>query len=169
MRHDQLVTAIYDALNTVTMTAALAGADYADAFYLRDETGDTIDDETGEPIEIQAPIAVYAADAPQIANSERLTDFPFVSYLIVGDRTLTTKLDFGMSALVQVDVWHRTPSMAALTAVSKLVFEALNRQPMPAIDGHIDTFLEDASYVTEPDGKTKRAVLEFRVTSLPTS
>lgn len=144
MRHDQLVSAVYTALNVSAVTSLLSTA--------------------------YAPLpAIFSADAPQVADAEKTTDFPFLSYLIVSDQTLTTNLNWGMNALVQIDVWHRTPSMAALVTVSKAVFDALNRQSMAGITGHIDTFLEDVNYVTEPDGRTKRAVMEFRITSLPTS
>lgn len=136
--------AVYDGLNVSAVTSLLSTA-YA-------------------PL-----VAIFSADAPQVADAEKDSDFPFVSFLIVADQTMRTKLDFGMDATVQIDVWHRTPSMAALTTVSKAVFEALNRQSMAGVTGHIETVLENVDYSTEPDGRTKRAMLEFRVTSLPTS
>jgi len=142
MRHDELVTAVFNNLNVSAVTTKLSSA--------------------------YAPLpAIFAADAPQVADAQVTGNFPFVSFLIVSDQGLATNEKFGMDALVQVDVWHRTPSMKALAVVSRAIFEALNRVAMPDVTGHIETRVEDASYSTEPDGKTKRATLEFRVTSLP--
>lgn len=142
MRHDQLIQAVYDGLNVTAVTSLLTTA-------------------------YSPMVAIFSADAPQVADAHAEGNFPFVSFLIVSDETLPTKELFGMNAVVQIDVWHRTASMKALTLVSKAVFDALNRQAMAGITGHIDTVLEGADYTTEPDGKTKRAMLEFRVTSLP--
>lgn len=111
-----------------------------------------------------APLSTIFTDVPQSADPEKESDFPIV---VIGEGTITpydTKDSVGGSALVQIDVWDRATSMLDLKAVCDAIDARLRRQAL-TISGatHITTELETVTFARDPDGKTKRALILYRV------
>lgn len=111
-----------------------------------------------------APLPAIFTDVPQAADSELESNFPFIT---IGADTITAfddKDNPGGSGIVQIDVWDRASSMLDLKAVTDAVDARLRRQAL-SITGvtHITTELDSAVFTRDPDGKTKRALLLYRV------
>lgn len=110
------------------------------------------------------PFPAIFTDIPQAADAEDPAYFPFVT---IGADVITpfdTKDALGGNALVQVDVWERAASMLDLKEVVDVIDGRLRRQAL-SISGatHITTELESATFTRDQDGKTKRALLLYRV------
>jgi len=138
MKSDDLQTAIYTRLNDSSVTSLLS------TYY--------------------SPLVAIFSDVPQAADSELETAFPFIT---IGGDTINpfdNKDDLGGSAIVQIDVWDRATSMLDLKAVVDAVDNRLRRQPL-TISGvtHITTELDSCNFSKDPDGKTKRALILYRV------
>jgi hypothetical protein len=138
MKSDDLQTAIYNRLNDSSVTSLLSTS--------------------------YSPLAAIFTDVPQAADSELETAFPFIT---IGADTINpfdSKDDLGGSAIVQIDVWDRATSMLDLKAVVDAVDARLRRQDL-SISGvtHITTELESCTFSRDPDGKTKRALILYRV------
>lgn len=138
MKSDDLQTAIYTRLNNSAVTNLLS------TYY--------------------TPLVAIFTDVPQAADSELETAFPFIT---IGADTINpfdSKDDLGGSAIVQIDIWDRATSMLDLKAVVDAVDGRLRRQPL-TISGvtHITTELESCTFSRDPDGKTKRALILYRV------
>jgi len=138
MKSDDLQTAIYSRLNDSSVTSLLSTS--------------------------YSPLAAIFTDVPQAADSELETAFPFIT---IGADTINpfdSKDDLGGSAIVQIDVWDRATSMLDLKAVVDAVDARLRRQDL-SISGvtHITTELESCTFSRDPDGKTKRALILYRV------
>lgn len=111
-----------------------------------------------------SPLAAIFTDVPQAADSELESNFPFIT---IGGDTITPfdeKDHPGGSAIVQIDIWDRASSMLDLKAVADAVDARLRRQAL-SISGvtHITTELDSSVFTRDPDGKTKRALLLYRV------
>lgn len=138
MKSDDLQSAIYTRLNDSSVTSLLS------TYY--------------------APLVAIFSDVPQAADSELEAAFPFVT---IGGDTINpfdSKDDLGGSAIVQIDVWDRATSMLDLKAVVDAIDTRLRRQPL-VISGvtHITTELDSCNFSKDPDGKTKRALILYRV------
>jgi hypothetical protein len=111
-----------------------------------------------------APLAAIFTDVPQSIDSEKASNFPFIT---IGADTINPfddKDDPGGSAIVQVDIWDRASSMLDLKALTDVVDARLRRQAL-TISGvtHITTELDSSVFTRDPDGKTKRALILYRV------
>ena len=140
MRPAELQQAIYDALDVVAVTGLL----------------------TSEPTE--TPIWTQAA--PQVDDAADAGQFPFITMVFAGDEGFTTKDQSGTEAIVQVDIWHQTASELALKAIARQVFLALHRVALGGLTGHITTECENMEFLTENDGVSRRAIVQFRVLAL---
>jgi hypothetical protein len=165
--------AVFDALNVPAVRDLLSalhineveipvlGLEGGDALLLEGTTDGLLLERSHAPI--------YSQASPQIFESDSAAYFPFVVFSFP---VLESFADFehsGMNAQVQVDVWHRTRSEKAIKPIAEAVFDALHRQPLPSLvlAGHIETQCQSISFDIEPDGVTRRALLEFRVLTLP--
>ena len=138
MKSAALQQAIYTRLNDTSVTALLSTA--------------------------YAPLAAIFTDVPQSVDAEKETDFPFIT---IGADTITafdSKDDPGGNAIAQIDIWDRAKSMLDIKALVDVVDARLRRQPL-AISGvtHITTEMDSMVISRDPDGKTKRALLLYRV------
>lgn len=138
MKSGELQQAIYTRLNDATVTGLLSTA--------------------------YAPLPAIFTDVPQSADSELASRFP---YITIGGDTITPfddKDNPGGNALVQIDVWSRAVSMLSLKAIADAIDARLRRQSL-AIAGanHITTELDSSAFSRDPDGKTKRALMLYRV------
>jgi hypothetical protein len=138
MKSDDLQAAIYNRLNDSSVTSLLSTS--------------------------YSPLVAIFTDVPQAADSELESAFPFIT---IGADTINpfdSKDDLGGSAIVQIDVWDRATSMLDLKAVVDAVDARLRRQDL-SISGvtHITTELESCTFSRDPDGKTKRALILYRV------
>lgn len=111
-----------------------------------------------------APLVPIFSDVPQAADSGKDNMFPFVT---IGTGSITpfdSKDDLGGSAIVQVDVWDRRSSMLDLKAIVDVVDARLRREPLSMTNvTHITTELDSCTFTRDPDGKTKRALVLYRV------
>ena len=138
MKSDDLQQAIYTRLNDSSVTSLLS------TYY--------------------SPLAAIFTDVPQADDSELETAFPFITF---GGDTINpfdSKDDLGGSAIVQIDVWDRAASMLDLKVLVDAIDARIRRQPL-AISGvtHITTELDSCVFSRDPDGKTKRALILYRV------
>lgn len=135
---DALQQAIYNKLNVGTITAQLSD-DY--------------------------DVTAIFTDVPQSDDAELPAFFP---YIVIGGDTISPfddKDSTGGDAIVQVDVYSRAPSMGAVKAIADDCYSALHRQPLTITGvGWIDTQLQGVDFTRDPDGLTKRAIMQFRVT-----
>jgi hypothetical protein len=111
-----------------------------------------------------APLAAIFTDVPQALDAEKQSNFPFIT---IGADTINPfddKSNLGGNAIVQVDIWDRAASMLDLKALADVVDARLRRQAL-AISGvtHITTELDSSVFTRDPDGKTKRALILYRV------
>lgn len=111
-----------------------------------------------------APLVALFTDVPQALDSEQDRYFPFVTIGADAINPFDTKDSLGGAAVVQVDVWDRTTSMLDLKTLADAVDARLRRQPL-AISSvtHITTELQSVTFARDPDGKTKRALILYRV------
>ena len=138
MKSDDLQTAVYNRLNDSAVTSLLS------TYY--------------------SPLVAIFTDVPQAADSELESAFPFIT---IGADTINpfdSKDDLGGSAIVQIDVWDRATSMLDLKTVVDVVDSRMRRQPL-SIAGvtHITTELDSCNFSRDPDGKTKRGLILYRV------
>jgi len=138
MKSDDLQQAIYTRLNDSSVTNLLS------TYY--------------------SPLPAIFTDVPQADDSELETAFPFIT---IGGDTISpfdSKDDLGGSAIVQIDVWDRAASMLDLKTLVDAIDTRLRRQPL-SIAGvtHITTELDSCVFSRDPDGKTKRALILYRV------
>jgi hypothetical protein len=111
-----------------------------------------------------SPLPAIFTDVPQSIDAEKETNFPFVT---IGADTINAfddKDSPGGNAIVQIDIWDRASSMLDIKALADAVDARLRRQAL-TISGatHITTELESVVFSRDPDGKTKRALLLYRV------
>jgi len=138
MKSDDLQTAVYNRLNNSAVTSLLSTT--------------------------YSPLPAIFSDVPQAADSELETAFPFVTISADTINPFDSKDDLGGSAILQIDVWDRAASMLDLKAVVDAVDGRMRRQDL-SIAGvtHITTELESCTFSRDPDGKTKRGLILYRV------
>jgi hypothetical protein len=109
-------------------------------------------------------MAAIFTDVAQPADAGAANLFPYVTYRVATVTPFDTDDAAGGSAIVQVDCWHRIAADPALMALVDAVDARMRRQPM-TITGtaHITTELESVVVTDDPDGKTKRAAMLYRV------
>jgi hypothetical protein len=107
---------------------------------------------------------LYSGRAPQAADANVNAPFPYVVISGVTAGPWNTKGEIGQEALVQVDLYARSQSDKAVYALAGMIRSALERQPL-TLDGWVDTVFVNAVPGFEDDGKTRRIILDFRVTS----
>lgn len=111
-----------------------------------------------------APLPAIFTDVPQSLDAEKESSFPYVT---IGGDTINPfddKDNPGGNAVVQIDVWSRASSMLTLKAVVDAIDARLRRQPLSIAGAtHITTELDSSVFSRDPDGKTKRAILLYRV------
>lgn len=112
---------------------------------------------------------VWSPKAPQADDGELLGPFPYVVITQANESPWNTKGTRGLDALVQIDAYARATEMVsvenAIAALSHDVREALEWYPLTVANAHwVDTLLESTIPGWEDGGKTRRAVMLFRVT-----
>jgi hypothetical protein len=138
VKYAALQEAIYDQLNNSSVTGLLSTA--------------------------YSPLVAIFTDVPQAADSNSESFFPFITIGADIVNRYDTKDALGGSVLVQVDVWARATSMLGIKAIADAVDARLRRQAL-TISGaiHVETLLESATQLRDPDGKTKRMLMLYRV------
>lgn len=113
-------------------------------------------------------VPVWSPKAPQADDGEVLTPFPYVVIVQANESPWNTKSSRGLDAVVQIDGYARTTASASAedligTLVSQ-IREAIERHPLTVAGAHwVTTELESIIPGWEDNGKTRRAVLLFRV------
>lgn len=104
------------------------------------------------------------ADVPQALDSEDGNSFPFVT---IGQDTLTgwdTKTTEGTNALCQIDIWSRSHNILEAKQIASEITDALNDTALTIVGAsHVLTKVESATFMRDPDGKTKRGMMMVRV------
>lgn len=111
---------------------------------------------------------VWSPKAPQSDDGELLGPFPYVVIVQANESPWSTKDTRGLDALVQIDAYARATSSVsvenAIADVSSRVREALEWYPLMVANAHwVDTRIEGITSGWEDGGKTRRAVMLFRV------
>lgn len=137
MKSDALQQAIYTKLNVAAITGKLS-SDYG--------------------------VSAIFTDVPQADDSELPEFFP---YIVIGGDTFTAfddKDDGGNSVVVQIDVYSRASNMGAVKQIGDEVYAQIFRQPLtiPGVTW-ITTEFQGVDYTRDPDGLTKRAIMQFSV------
>jgi hypothetical protein len=135
MRSDELQDAFYAALNVPAVTALL--------------------------VQGGAYVPIYTS-VPQTDNGEDDAEFPYISFGAETTTPFNDKDQLGGSTVAQVDIWTRELDYARCKQIGAAVRSALDRVSL-GLTGHITTEFESAVYTPDPDGKTKRGVLLFRI------
>jgi len=111
-----------------------------------------------------APLSAIFTDVPQSVDAEKDSGFPFIT---IGADTITPfddKDSPGGNAIVQIDIWDRASSMLDLKALVDVVDARLRRQALTITGAtHITTEMDSCAFSRDPDGKTKRALMIYRV------
>lgn len=108
-------------------------------------------------------VGVYA-HVEEVDDGEDTSLFPYVTLGPETSVPFDTKTNYGMEALVQVDIWSRQKDYVETKQIAERVYELLHHQPLviETVD-HVMTVLESASYVLDPDGVTRHGMQSFRV------
>lgn len=112
---------------------------------------------------------VWSPQAPQESDAQSSGAFPFVVIVQANEGPWNTKDSTGLNALVQIDAYARTTETdSAENIVLNLVAStrgALERYQLTIQNGKwIDTEFESSATGWEDGGKTRRAIMLFRVT-----
>ena len=113
-------------------------------------------------------VQVWSPKAPQADDGELLSEFPYVVIVQANESPWNTKTTRGLDALVQIDAYARTTATDSaenlIAGLTSDVREALERQALTVTGAHhVTTELESIIPGWEDNGKTRRAVLLFRV------
>ena len=102
---------------------------------------------------------------PQSDDSEDDADFPYLSFGADFTTPMDDKGQNGGDTLLQINVWTRSPGFAKTKTIAQRVYDLLQKGSL-TISGatHIATRLESVDYARDPDGLTRRALMQFRVT-----
>ncbi|HEV8035858.1 tail completion protein gp17 [Yoonia sp.] len=119
-------------------------------------------------LDAQLSCDVWSPKAPQADDGELLGPFPYVVITQANESPWNTKASRGLDALVQIDAYARATSSVsvenAIADVSSRVREALEWYPLTVANAAwVDTTLESIIPGWEDSGKTRRAVMLFRV------
>ena len=111
-----------------------------------------------------APMVAIFSDVPQVVEGEDEDYFPFIT---MGPQTISAfdeKDNVGGNAVVQINIWDRSHSELAIKEIGDAVDARLRRNSL-SISGatHITTELESAEVSDDPDGKTKRMLMLYRI------
>lgn len=117
----------------------------------------------------QLSVDVWSPKAPQADDGELLGPFPYVVIVQANESPWNTKTRRGLEAVVQIDAYARsTATDSAEDAIHTLtaqVREALEWYDLGVADAAwVDTALESIIPGWEDNGKTRRAVMLWRVT-----
>ena len=108
--------------------------------------------------------AIHSGRAPQAADGQVNSPFPYLVISGVTAQPWDTKDTLGRNVIMQVDCYARTQSDLAFRAILDAVHMALHRQPLTVgALNWVDTQAENLIEGFEDDGKTRRAVMDFRV------
>lgn len=102
---------------------------------------------------------------PQSDDDEDDSYYPFISFGADFTTPMDTKGDNGGNELLQINVWTRSPGFAETKTIAQRVYDLLQKGSL-TISGatHIATRVESVDYARDPDGLTRRALMQFRVT-----
>jgi len=107
--------------------------------------------------------AVFS-DVPEVPDPEDNGRFPYVSFGPEVGTPWDTKSDFDTSVSVQIDVWSRAPGYVEIKRIMALIHAVLHHQPLTiAGASHVLTAMETGTTSMDPDGKTRRGLMLFRV------
>ena len=113
-------------------------------------------------------VPVWSPKAPQADDGELLGPFPYVVIVQANESPWNTKGTRGLEAVVQIDAYARTTANDSaenlIAGLTSDVREALEHEPLTVASAHwVDTRLESIIPGWEDNGKTRRAVMLFRV------
>ena len=113
---------------------------------------------------LTAVVTGIYSDVPQAADSGDGSVFPFVTFNVPAVSDGSDKSADGTSNVVQVHLWSRTKSAIGRRAQSDLIYDALHKYDLTVTGGNAYVCLfEGMAEFDDPDGRTKHAVLSFRV------
>jgi hypothetical protein len=116
-----------------------------------------------------AGVPAIFSDVPQASDSELPAFFPFI---VIGGDTISPNNDkdkTGGNAIVQIDVFSRLTTFSEVKAIAAAVDLVIQRQPLTITGATwVTTELEGVDFDRDPDGLTKRAIMQYRVLYIKT-
>jgi len=101
---------------------------------------------------------------PQVPDPQNDAYFPYITVSQVTANQWDTDGTNGASAIVQIDVWSRMRGLLQARDIAQRVYDLLHYQPLTITGAtHIWTGVESVEGSTDPDGKTRRAMLTAQV------
>lgn len=107
-------------------------------------------------------VPIWPFEAPQAADSESPSRFPYITIEPVSDVDFSTSDNLGGNAVVQVNIWYRGNSPAAVGAIMRAALLATVRKDWN-VPGFITCEREMWGIREEDDGKTLHGILRLRV------
>jgi hypothetical protein len=109
--------------------------------------------------------AIYGRKAPQPAEPEDSSAFPYITLGPHTMRPFDTDDDDGQSVLANVHIWDRYSSELARGALTDAVYDALHKYDLPVTGANLlDCLFTTSNSFDDPDGKTVHTIMQFRVT-----
>lgn len=103
------------------------------------------------------------ADVPEV-DGENDAFFPYVSFGPDVALPWNTKRSLGAEVSVQIDVWTRAADYAQAKAIAAMIYNRLERQPLTIAGAHhVTTDVESITTTLDPDGRTRRAMMMFKI------
>jgi hypothetical protein len=101
-------------------------------------------------------------DVPQPADAEAVNVFPYIVYGLQSLTAFNDKEVAGGTAVMRVVIYDRAASDVRLMQIIDAVRTQMERQAM-MVTGWIDTDLDSVTVADDPDGRTRQAVMLWRV------
>lgn len=107
-------------------------------------------------------VAAIFSDVPQ-ENADDAAYYPFISFGPEIESPFNDKSVLGESSLSQIDVWTRSGDYIEGKQIVGRVRSLLDRQDM-VVSGknHVTTDFESCTFSIDPDGSTRRGMMQFR-------
>lgn len=97
-------------------------------------------------------------------NASDVDAFPYVSIGTITANPFDTKINNGVNAVFQIDVWSRSTSELDRREIMDAVYVALHKHDLAIADcALIDCRYETSTEIDDPDGITTHGILLFRV------
>lgn len=104
------------------------------------------------------------SDVPDDQNAEDDTYFPYISFGPDTSVPFDTKDFAGANATLQINVWTRSADYIQAKNIAKRIHTLLHKADL-SITGttHVTTTVESMEFTMDPDGHTRRALMQARV------
>lgn len=104
------------------------------------------------------------SDVPDDQNAEDDTYFPYITFGPDTSVPFDTKDFAGANATLQINVWTRSADYIEAKDIATRIHTLLHKASL-SITGktHVNCVMESVEFTMDPDGHTRRALMQFRV------